>query len=313
MSEPRVGVLSGGTGTPKLLRGLRELDANFFVIVNTGEDREVLGLYVSPDVDTVLYTLAGIINDETWYGVRGDTFRGHEFLEEELDVDELLRIGDVDRAFKQYRTYLMERKGMSLSEAVDELRRRLGIKWKVYPMTDDRVVTIIVTDEGEMHFHEFWVEKRGQPAVKDVRYEGAEEASAPPEAVDDLLRADVVLIGPSNPVTSIGPILSVSDIRHAVREKPVVLVSPFIGNEPVSGPAGKLMRAVGFEPNVRGLVEYYRGWGIDPDVLIMDERDDVEPPGDVEVVRTDTIMKTEEDSIRLAKEVMSVLREVAGS
>ncbi|MEO2240932.1 MAG: 2-phospho-L-lactate transferase [Euryarchaeota archaeon] len=309
--EPRVGVLSGGTGTPKLLRGLRALEADFFVIVNTGEDRELLGLHISPDVDTVLYTLAGIVNDETWYGVDGDSFRGHEFLRERLGVDESLRIGDVDRAFKQYRTYLMKCKGMRLSEAVDELRRRLGIRWKVYPMTDDRVVTIIVTDEGEMHFHEFWVERRGQPAVDDVRYDGSEEASAPSEAVDDLLRSDVVLIGPSNPVTSIGPILSISDLRHAIREKPVVIVSPFIGNEPVSGPAGKLMRAVGFEPNVRGLVDYYRGWGIDPDVLIMDERDDVEPPGDVEVVRTDTIMKKEEDSIRLAKEVMSVLREVS--
>ncbi|WP_456483914.1 2-phospho-L-lactate transferase [Methanopyrus kandleri] len=307
----RLTVLSGGTGTPKLLRGLRELEADFSVIVNTGEDDEILGLYVSPDVDTVLYTLAGIVNDETWYGIKDDGFRGHEFLER-LGVDEPLRIGDADRALKQYRTYLMREKGLKLSEAVDEIRRRLGIKWKVYPMTDDRVTTIVETDEGDLHFREFWVERGGKPPVRGVRYEGAEEASPPPDAVDELLRADVVLIGPSNPVTSIGPILSISEIRHIVREKPVIMVSPFIGREPVSGPAGKLMRAVGFEPSVRGLVEYYREWGVEPDVLIMDERDDVEPPEGLEVVRTDTLMRDEKDSVRLAREVLRIVEELVG-
>ncbi|WP_281070626.1 2-phospho-L-lactate transferase [Methanopyrus kandleri] len=307
----RLTVLSGGTGTPKLLRGLRELEADFSVIVNTGEDDEILGLYVSPDVDTVLYTLAGIVNDETWYGIKDDGFRGHEFLER-LGVDEPLRIGDADRALKQYRTYLMREKGLKLSEAVDEIRRRLGIKWKVYPMTDDRVTTIVETDEGDLHFREFWVERGGKPPVRGVRYEGAEEASPPPDAVDELLRADVVLIGPSNPVTSIGPILSISEIRHIVREKPVVMVSPFIGREPVSGPAGKLMRAVGFEPSVRGLVEYYREWGVEPDVLIMDERDDVELPEGLEVVRTDTLMRDEKDSVRLAREVLRIVEELVG-
>ncbi|WP_457615194.1 2-phospho-L-lactate transferase [Methanopyrus sp.] len=301
----RLAVLSGGTGTPKLLRGLRELGSDFSVIVNTGEDDEILGLYVSPDVDTVLYTLAGIVNDETWYGIEDDGFRGHEFLKE-LGVDEPLRIGDADRALKQYRTYLMREKGLKLSEAVDEIRRRLGIKWKVYPMTDDRVTTVVETDEGDLHFREFWVERGGKPLVRGVRYEGAEEASPPPDAIDELLRTDVVLIGPSNPVTSIGPILSISEIRQIVREKPVVTVSPFIGREPVSGPAGKLMRAVGFEPSVRGLVDYYREWGVEPDVLIMDERDDVEPPEGLEVVRTDTLMRDEKDSVRLAREVLRV-------
>ncbi len=309
MEGPHLTFLSGGTGTPKLLRGFRELDYNTFeVVVNTGEDNRILGLYVSPDVDTVVYTLAGIVNEETWYGIENDTFRGHGFFEE-LGVDEPLRIGDADRALKQYRTYLIEEESLTLSEATDSIRRALGVKWSVHPMTDDTVTTIVVTDEGRMHFHEFWVERRGEPAVKDVVYEGADEASPSPGALRAVSNADVIVIGPSNPVTSVGPILSLSELRRAMVEKPLVVVSPFVGKGAVSGPADKLIRAVGFEPDVHGLIQYYREWGLDPDVLIMDERDPSEEPDVPTVVKTNTIMKDVKDSVALARRVVKAADE----
>ncbi len=250
-------LLSGGTGTPKLLQGMKGKE-ELCVVVNTGDDIEVSGLHVSPDLDSVLYTLSGIINERTWWGIKGDTFETHEALRE-LGVKELLRLGDRDRATCLFRT-LELRRGRRLSEVTLELCRRLGVRERVLPMTDDRVTTEILTPRGWVHFQEFWVGRGGREKVKGVRYRGAEGARPAPGVLEALRESDFILIGPSNPVTSIGPILSVRGIREELRRRRerVGVVSPILGRAPVSGPAGKLLRALGYEVSPLGVGEYYR-------------------------------------------------------
>lgn len=254
-------LLSGGTGTPKLLQGMvREVgEEELCVVVNTGDDIEVSGLHVSPDLDAVVYTLSGLINEETWWGIRGDTFETHQALRE-LGVKELLRLGDRDRATCLLRT-LELRRGKKLSQFTSELCRRLGVGARVLPMTDARVVTEILTSRGWVHFQEFWVGGRGRGEVKGVRFRGSEDAEPAPGVLRALRESEFVVIGPSNPVTSIGPILSIRRIREALerRREKVVAVSPILGRAPVSGPAGKLMEALGFEVSPRGVAEYYTG------------------------------------------------------
>jgi len=253
-------VLSGGTGTPKLLQGLVRLlqPEELSILVNTGEDVEVSGLHVSPDLDTVLYTLAGIINERTWYGIRGDSFFCHDMLRQ-LGHKELLRIGDRDRAIKSYRTSML-RKGKSVTEITRELCRRLGVRSKILPMTNDRVKTVINTDRGDMSFHEFWVLRRAKDRVTGVNFEGAEKAKPAPGVIETIKKSDSIVIGPSNPVTSIGPILAIKEIRRALakeREK-VLAVSPIVGGRPVSGPAGVLMEGIGHEVSAVGVAKIYR-------------------------------------------------------
>ncbi|MFP4005600.1 MAG: 2-phospho-L-lactate transferase [Candidatus Hadarchaeia archaeon] len=252
-------VLSGGTGTPKLLQGLVELvDENeITVIVNTGEDVEVSGLKVSPDLDAVIYTLAGLIDENKWYGVRNDSYRGFEMLRA-LGHDELLKMGDRDRAVKLYRTMRIER-GDSLSAVTRDICSELGVDSRVYPMTDDRVTTRIVVPEGELSFHEFWVERGGDVEIEDVEFIGSDEADPAPGVVDAIENSDIVLIGPSNPITSIGPIISIDEIRKALKRnrQKNVAVSPIIGSSPVSGPTDVLMRGLDLDVNPSGVAKVY--------------------------------------------------------
>jgi len=265
-------VLSGGTGTPKLLQGLVRVvgQEKITVIVNTAEDTEISGLHVSPDVDTVVYTLAGIVNEKTWYGIAGDSFRCHEMLER-LGRRELLRIGDLDRGVKLYRTLRM-REGAKLSEVTGEICRILGVKTRVLPMTDCRVRTVVHTVEGDMSFHEFWVAKKAGVDVRGVSFENIENAEPAEGVVESIRESDCVIIGPSNPITSILPILSVrkvgSELKR-IRER-VVAVSPIVGGAPVSGPAGILMKAMGYEVSPVGVAEIY---GRFIGTIFIDERD----------------------------------------
>jgi LPPG:FO 2-phospho-L-lactate transferase len=253
-------VLSGGTGTPKLIQGLVRLvkPEEISIIVNTAEDIEISDLYLCPDIDTVIYTLAGIINEETWYGIRGDTFIQHEELERK-GKPELLRIGDRDREWSRYRTKLL-RLGKTLSEVTREICERFGIRAKVLPMTDDRVCTRVHTELGPMSFHEFWVARRARVRVNAVRFEGIEVAEPSQGVLESLEKSEAIVIGPSNPVTSIGPILAVSGIGESLtREKEKVLaVSPIVGDAPVSGPAGVLMRGLGYEVSPVGVAQIYK-------------------------------------------------------
>ncbi len=289
-------VLSGGTGTPKLIMGLKEV-ADFWVVVNTGEDVWVSGNKICPDIDSVIYALAEVIDTEKWWGIAGDTFKTHERLKE-LGFDEGMQIGDLDRATHIIRSEVL-RRGGSLVEATKAVARAYNVDREVYPMCEEEVATIVITNEGEMHFQEFWVKRRGEPEVIDVYFKGIERAKIPEEVLKKLEREDEVLIGPSNPITSIMPILSVDNFSELLRDKKVIAVSPIVGNKPFSGPAGKLMRAKGFEVSPLGVLDVYKDF---LDLLIVDQSDK-RLEGD-KIVATNTFMKSKEDAVRLSEFIL---------
>ncbi|BDZ67571.1 2-phospho-L-lactate transferase [Methanobacterium ferruginis] len=291
-------VLSGGTGTPKLLQGMVQLlnPEDITVIVNTLENDYFSGVYVAPDLDTVMYTLAGIINEDTWYGIKGDSFITHDRLKE-IGCPETLRIGDRDRAFKIQKTLLM--KNHSLSQAVDMQRKELNIESKIIPMSNQDSQINITTDRGNMEFHEFLVENQGTPDVLDMNYQKVDPA---PGIIESIKNSDMVVIGPSNPITSIGPIISAKGVRKALKNTYLVAVSPIIGDKPVSGPAAKFMQAMGHEVSCLGVANIYKDF---LDKFIID-LEDVNSQEEIEklisnVMLTQTIMRNMTDKINLAR------------
>jgi LPPG:FO 2-phospho-L-lactate transferase len=291
-------VLSGGTGTPKLLQGMVQLlnPEDITVIVNTLENDYFSGVYVAPDLDTVMYTLAGIINEDTWYGIKGDSFITHDRLKE-IGCPETLRIGDRDRAFKIQKTLLM--KNHSLSQAVDMQRKELNIKSRIIPMSNHDSQITITTDKGDMEFHEFLVENQGTPDVLDMNYQKVDPA---PGIIESIKNSDMVVIGPSNPITSIGPIISAKGVRKALKNTYLVAVSPIIGDRPVSGPAAKFMQAMGHEVSCSGVANIYKDF---LDKFIID-LEDVDSQEEIEklisnVMLTQTIMRNMTDKINLAR------------
>lgn len=293
-----ISILSGGTGTPKLIQGILEIvdPSELNIIVNTVENTYISGNYIAPDIDTVMYTLAGTINEDTWYGIKDDTFITHEALKK-IGHDEILRIGDNDRAIKIQKTMLLEK--YPLSKVVDIQRKNLGIKSKIIPMSDDQSHIKIITDDGEMAFHQFLVEKRGIPEVENVVYNGVEPS---PNLIKTINSSEIVIMGPSNPITSIGPILSIKGVVEALKNTYVVAISPIIGGKPVSGPAGKFMNALGIEVSSCGVATLYQEF---LDKFIIDVEDS-ESKKKIEklisnVVITNTNMKTINDKMNLAR------------
>jgi LPPG:FO 2-phospho-L-lactate transferase len=298
-------ILSGGTGTPKLLQGIRKLmpDEEITVIVNTAEDIVVSGAFVSPDIDTVLYLFSGSLDVQKWWGIRNDTFHTNKFLKE-LGMIEKLMLGDADRATCIFRLELM-REGKSLTEATLQLCKSLRIKARILPMCDEKVDTKISTPQGVMHFQDFWVGKKGVLDVIDVKIDGIKNAKPTKEVFEALDSEENVIIGPSNPITSIGPILALKGMREILARKKVIAVSPVIGDSPVSGPAGKLMAACGFEVSSRGVSKCYEDI---LDIMVIDEKDIVdEADFDMKTVRFDTMMTSVEKSEALAKRIISLL------
>jgi LPPG:FO 2-phospho-L-lactate transferase len=314
--------LSGGTGTPKLLDGAAAAysPAETTVVANTGDDVEIGGLLVCPDVDTVLFQGGGILDRDTWWGIGGDTTRTHDalsdiaaaadlgsgpkYLSDELQtagrriaawrrfsgVGEFMQIGDRDRAFHVTRTSLLDR-GYTLSEAIEVLADALGLSVALLPMSDDPVATLIHTPEGVMHFQEYWVARSGEPTVEDVEYRGASVADPAPR-VETALTENVV-IGPSNPVAGIGPMLAIEGIPTALERTTVVVVSPFVGEEAFSGPAVDMMNGVGLPPGTVGLERAYPF----ADVFVVDENEPVDL--DYPTVRTDLTIDDREDAARV--------------
>ena len=259
-------VFSGGTGTPKLLQGLKEIvnPKDLTIIVNTLENDYFSGVYVSADVDTVLYTMSDMINDEFWYGVKGDTFITHERLCE-LGCQELLRIGDIDRATKIQKTQLMKKYG--LAKAVEIQAENMGIESKIIPMSNEESDIKLITDMGELEFHDFLIKHQSQPEVLDIKFSSV----APADGVVDVIKnSEAVIIGPSNPITSISPILSLEGVREALKDTYVVAVSPIIGSDSVSGPASKFMKALDIEVSSVGVASLYEDF---LDNFIIDDKD----------------------------------------
>ncbi len=316
--------LAGGTGTPKLLAGAGDVFApeETTVVGNTGDDVFVAGNMVCPDVDTVLYLGGGELDRDTWWGRDGDTTATHDELgalagaagieagprylppERQTEgrrlarwrrfsgVGEFMEIGDRDRAVHATRTGLLD-EGASLTEATRVLADALDVPWRVLPMSDDPVATLVHTDEGLMHFQEFWVARRAAPAVDSVEFRGADDAT-PTDAVLAALEEPVV-VGPSNPVTSLGPLLALEGVRETLARTTVVAVSPFVEDEVFSGPAAKLMAATGREPSTAGVAATYDV----ADAFVLDEADGTAL--DRPVVRTDTALDDEADSDRVAR------------
>jgi len=268
----RVAALAGGTGAAKLVRGLAAClpPGALTVIGNVGDDAEIWGLHVSPDLDTLLYALAGRLDRARGWGLAGETFRCLEAMAE-YGAETWFALGDRDLATHLYRTREL-RRGVPLSAVTAHLAARLGVTARVLPVTDDPVRTRIRTPEGWLGFQEYFVRDKAQVTVLEVDYAGAAAARPAPGVLEALREADVVVVCPSNPVTSIGPVLAVPGIVDALGagRAPVVGVSPIVGGAPVSGPADALMRARGLPVSPAGVAQAYAPW---LDVLLLDERD----------------------------------------
>ena len=260
-------VLSGGTGTPKLLQGLKEIvdPSELTIVVNTLENDYFAGVYVAADIDTVLYTMSDMINEEFWYGIKDDTFITHERLEE-IDCPELLRIGDKDRATKIQKTLLMEKYG--LAKACEIQAKNMGLTSKIIPMSNENSNIRLTTDIGELEFHDFLIKHQQKPEVLDIQFS---EVSPAEGVIDAIKNSKAVIIGPSNPITSILPILSLEGVKEALKETYVVAVSPIIGSDAVSGPAGKFMKALGMDISSVGVAKLYENF---LDNIVIDNEDE---------------------------------------
>jgi LPPG:FO 2-phospho-L-lactate transferase len=299
--------LAGGVGAARFLTGLTKLvkEEDLSVIVNTGDDMEMFGLHISPDIDIVSYTLAGVVDDEKGWGIRNDTFQCLEMLKK-MGFETWFSIGDMDFATHIFRTDLL-RKGFTLSKATEEICKRMGLKVNIMPMTDDKFETWIKVEEGLVHFEEYFVKRQAKDRVLGVEFIGAANAKPAPKVVDSILNAETVVICPSNPIVSIGTILSVDGIRDALRKTnaKIVGVSPIVAGAPVKGPADKLLRGLGFEVSAFSVAKLYEDFldGFVIDVKDADEKDRIERLR-INVKVTNTLMKSLEDKATLAKAVL---------
>jgi LPPG:FO 2-phospho-L-lactate transferase len=308
----RTVALAGGTGAAKLVRGLARLldPADLTVVVNTGDDAEIWGLHVSPDLDTICYALAGVLDTARGWGLAGETFRT---LGEMTRFGEptWFNIGDRDLATHLHRTRLL-RQGRTLGEATRSIASGLGVAPAVLPMADQPVRTRVLGPDGWLDFQEYFVRDKAQTEVRQVRYEDAGRARPTAGVLEAIGRAEAVVLCPSNPITSIGPILAVPGVREALAATPgvVVAVSPIIGGDAVSGPAGRLMAACSLPVSAAGVARAYGGW---LDALLIDERDrdraaEVEREGASPLVAP-ILMASREDEVALARRVLAAARD----
>src|SRR3989337_2622070 len=251
--------LAGGIGAAKLLTGLvkQVKEENLAVVVNTGDDIELFGLHVSPDVDIVAYTLAGMVDEDKGWGIRSDTFSCLEALKG-FKQEVWFNLGDRDLATHLFRTFLL-RKGLKLSEVTAMITEALGLKAAILPMTDDFFETRIVTKKGSVHFEEYFVKNGARDEVLGVEFSGMDSAKPAEGVISAIMNAERVIVCPSNPIVSIGTILSVTGIREALRhtEAKKVAVSPIVAGAPVTGPADKLMKGLGFEVSAYSVAKLY--------------------------------------------------------
>jgi LPPG:FO 2-phospho-L-lactate transferase len=302
-------VLSGGTGGAKFVDGLRQAmpPEEITIIVNTGDDLMWWGLYVSPDIDSITYVLSGLLSRERGWGVRGDTFLCLQAMGQ-LGEPTWFHTGDRDLAVHLLRSRLLA-EGKTLSEATGIISEKLKVRARVLPMSDSRVETRVDTPSGEFSFEEYFVQRWYQDPVNSVRFAGASDAEPAPGVVEAITSADAVLIAPSNPITSIGPILAVPGIREALTRArgKVAAVSPIVGNAPVAGPAGILMEAQGLPCSIAGVAKAYEDF---LDLLICDSRDaraaEALRGTGLRVECTQSIMRNNDDKATLARTALSL-------
>ena len=304
-------VLTGGTGGAKFVDGLRQIIApeELTIIVNTGDDLLWWGLYVSPDIDSITYVLSGMLSKERGWGVKGDTFFCLQHMGQ-LGQPIWFHAGDRDLAVHILRSKLLA-EGKTLSEVTAEIADKLGVKARILPMSNSRVETRVGTPMGELSFEEYFVQRWFQDPVESIRFAGAADAEPAPGVIDAIVNADVVLLAPSNPITSIGPILAVPGVREALHKTRgrIASVSPIVAGEAVAGPAGILMASQGLPVSVAGIAQAYHDF---LDMLIVDVRDteaaDELRKSGLRVQVAKTVMRTAEDKAELASAVLSAVR-----
>ncbi len=286
--------LAGGVGAARFLEGLARTapPASITVIVNTGDDIDLYGLRISPDLDIVMYTLAGLVNPQQGWGFQDDTYHCLDTLKR-YGHNTWFLLGDRDLATHIHRTHLLSQ-GYTLTEVSDQIRRSLSLEPRFLPMSNQRVTTRIRTPDGWLHFEEYFVQRAARDPVEAVQFEGIETAQPAPGLLETIAQAQAIILAPSNPIVSIGTILAVPGVRDALRQTPapIVAISPIVGGAPIKGPADKLMSALGLEVSARGVAECYRDF---LDILIIDQQDVALAPAiealGLRVIVTDTIMR----------------------
>ncbi|MDQ3972443.1 MAG: 2-phospho-L-lactate transferase [Thermoproteota archaeon] len=300
-------VLAGGTGSVKIVRGFAsELGEDLTIVSNVGDNIWLHGLYICPDLDTVLYGLAGILSEKGW-GIKDDSF---SFLDqmEKLQQDVWFKLGDRDIATHLLRTALIKQ-GRNLTEITDWMTKKFSVPEKIFPATDSQLETIIVTDQGPMHIQEFWVKHHGNPQVRDIRYNGAENSIANPDLLNSLKNSELIVIAPANPISSINPIMKVREIGEVLARlrKKVIAVSPLIGERAISGPAVKYMKAMNLTNSPLGVAAFYSDMVGN---FIIDSHDSTMSSKisslDMNVFQTDIIMKDSRDEKRLSSFIKSL-------
>jgi LPPG:FO 2-phospho-L-lactate transferase len=305
----RVALLAGGTGGAKLGAGMQEeIGAELAVIANTADDVELLGVHVSPDPDLVTYWLSGEIDAERGWGIRDDTFTVFERLAK-LGAPDWFSLSDRDLAACLYRRTFIE-EGGRLTDAQAQIARALGVAARVLPMSEAPVRTKVLTEAGRRDLQEYLILDGGQPEVRGVELEGIAEAEPTPEVLATIEEAEAIVIGPSNPVISIGPILAVPRIREAIAaaEAPVVAVSPYVAGAVVKGPTERFMAAVGRPSNAAGVASLYADL---IDAMVVDEADPDPPPEGIPTLAAPTLMEGAAGRARLARIVLDYAEQLA--
>jgi LPPG:FO 2-phospho-L-lactate transferase len=312
-----IAVVSGGVGAARLLAGLQQVvdPATIAAVVNVGDDTVLHGLSISPDLDTITYTLAGAIDPERGWGLAGETWRSMEALERFGAVrppgssagGTWFGLGDQDLATHLYRTHRLQ-EGARLTDVTAEVARAYGVGVRLLPVTDDPVRTMVqVAGEGEIGFQDYFVRRHHQVPITGVRFDGADAATVAPEAIDALSGAELIVIAPSNPIVSVGPVLAVPGVRPLIEQARarVVAVSPIVGGRALKGPADRMLAELGHPVSVAGIARLYRDMA---GTLVIDETDrtlaaDVEAEG-LRCIVTETVMRSAEVSAALGRTVL---------
>ena len=308
----KITTLAGGVGAARFLEGLIQIvpQEDITVISNTGDDEDFFGLRVSPDIDIVIYTLAGAINTETGWGLAGETFRALEALGR-FGYETWFGLGDGDLATHVHRTNMLHN-GATLSQVTRSIAEAFGLRLTLLPVSDDRIRTIVETAAGEtLAFQEYFVKRRTEDEVCAVRFDGIDTAQPAPGVLEAIANADIIAIAPSNPVVSIGPLLAVNGVREALRTTcaKVVGVSPIIGGKTIKGPADRMMASLGMSPTATGVAEAYKDF---LDILVIDEEDRALAPAvaatGVRPIVAQTIMRGPAEKRALAETVLAAVR-----
>lgn len=302
-------LLAGGTGSVKLARGLSKTTDELAVISNIADNIWLHGLYICPDIDTIMYGLAGLLDKSRGWGVADDSFVFMEQMKK-LEQDYWFKIGDKDLALHIVRTNFLK-EGNSLSWITEWIRKKLSISPVIIPASDDHIETRIETPIGDMHIQEYWVKHRAELGISNIRYKGIEKAIPSVKALEVIRNSDMIVIAPGNPISSIGPITSIPSIRKelSLRKEKVVAVSPLIGNAALSGPASKYMNAMGIESSPIGIASHYVDFVSN---LVIAESDkeyenQIREIG-VDVYKTNIIMDNEQDEINLSNYILKSLQ-----